>query len=59
MKTHIIPAAASLLLAAYDRGSIAGRLERGLDEAKSRGWTVVDMAKDWARVFASEARPIQ
>ena len=39
---------------AYDRGSIAGRLERGLDEATTRGWTVVDMAKDWARVFSFE-----
>jgi phosphoserine phosphatase len=39
---------------AYDRGSVAGRLERGLDEAKARGWTVVDMAKDWARVFSFE-----
>jgi phosphoserine phosphatase len=37
---------------AYDRGSVAGRLERGLDEAKARGWTLVDMSKDWARVFA-------
>jgi phosphoserine phosphatase len=39
---------------AYDRGSVAGRLERGLDEAKTRGWTVADMTKDWARVFAFE-----
>jgi phosphoserine phosphatase len=37
---------------AYDRGSVAGRLERGLDEAKTRGWTLVDMTKDWARVFS-------
>jgi phosphoserine phosphatase len=39
---------------AYDRGSIAGRLERGLDQAKARGWTLVDMSKDWARVFSFE-----
>ena len=39
---------------AYDRGSVAGRLERGLDEAKTRGWTVVDMAKDWVSVFSFE-----
>jgi phosphoserine phosphatase len=39
---------------AYDRGSIAGRLERGLDEAKGRGWTLADMSKDWARVFSFE-----
>ena len=40
---------------AYDRESIAGKLVRGLDEAKARGWTVVDISKDWARVFAFEA----
>jgi phosphoserine phosphatase len=39
---------------AYDRGSVAGRLERGLEEAKARGWTLVDMSKDWARVFSFE-----
>jgi phosphoserine phosphatase len=39
---------------AYDRASVAGRLARGLDEAKARGWTVVDMSKDWARIFSFE-----
>ena len=28
-----------------------GRLDKGLDEAKARGWTVVDMKKDWKRVY--------
>jgi len=32
---------------AYDRESHVGRLDRGLDEAEARGWTVVDMAEDW------------
>lgn len=37
--------------AAYDRDSFVGKLDRGLDEAPARGWTVVSMARDWARVF--------
>ena len=36
---------------AYDRKSAFGRLDRGLDEAKAKGWTVVDMKKDWKVVF--------
>ncbi len=36
---------------AYDRDSHIGRLDKGLDEAKSEGWTVVDMKKDWRRIF--------
>jgi phosphoserine phosphatase len=39
---------------AYDRDSHVGRLARGLDEAPARGWIVVDMARDWNRVFAFE-----
>jgi hypothetical protein len=29
-----------------------GRLDKGLDAAKARGWTVVSMKDDWKRVFA-------
>ncbi|MEO1202409.1 MAG: HAD family hydrolase [Pseudomonadota bacterium] len=36
---------------AYDRDSHIGRLDRGLDEADARGWTLVDMADDWKVVF--------
>ncbi len=36
---------------AYDRESHVGRLDRGLLEAKSRGWTIVDMKADWNRVY--------
>jgi phosphoserine phosphatase len=36
---------------AYDRQSFVGKLDRGLDEAAARGWTMVSMARDWARVF--------
>jgi len=39
---------------AYDRASAAGKLDRGLDEASKRGWTVVSMKKDWKRVFSFE-----
>ncbi|HET9794025.1 MAG TPA: HAD family hydrolase [Thermoanaerobaculia bacterium] len=39
---------------AYDRTSPVGRLDKGLDEARARGWTVVDMKADWKRVFAFE-----
>ena len=36
---------------AYDRQSSIGRLDRGLDEAEKRGWTVVEMKQDWRVVF--------
>jgi hypothetical protein len=36
---------------AYDRESSVGRLDRGLDEARAKGWTVVDMKRDWKVVF--------
>jgi len=36
---------------AYDRNSSIGRPDKALDEANARGWTVVDMKKDWKRVF--------
>jgi phosphoglycolate phosphatase-like HAD superfamily hydrolase len=39
---------------AYDRESHIGRLNKGLDEAQSRGWPVMDMKKDWKQVFAFE-----
>ena len=39
---------------AYDRESSIGRLDKGLDEAAAKGWTVVSMKDDWKRVFAFE-----
>jgi phosphoserine phosphatase len=36
---------------AYDRESSIGRLDRALDEAQARGWTVVDMARDWRAIY--------
>jgi phosphoglycolate phosphatase-like HAD superfamily hydrolase len=36
---------------AYDRQSSIGRLDKGLAEAKLRGWTVVSMKDDWKTIF--------
>jgi phosphoglycolate phosphatase-like HAD superfamily hydrolase len=36
---------------AYDRNSPVGRLDKAWDEAVRRGWTVVDMKRDWKKVF--------
>jgi phosphoglycolate phosphatase-like HAD superfamily hydrolase len=41
---------------AYDRKSSIGRLDRGIAEAATHGWTVVSIRDDWKRVFAFEAR---
>ncbi|MEI9991705.1 MAG: HAD family hydrolase [Rhizomicrobium sp.] len=40
---------------AYDRTSKIGRLDKALDEALARGWTVVDMRRDWRVVFPPTA----
>lgn len=40
---------------AYDRKSHIGQLDKGLDEAAAKGWTVVDMKNDWNRVFAFQS----
>jgi len=37
---------------AYDRKSNVGKLDKALDDANSKGWTVVDMKNDWNRVFS-------
>ena len=39
---------------AYDRPSKIGQLDKAWEEAKTRGWTVVDMKRDWKRVFGFE-----
>jgi phosphoglycolate phosphatase-like HAD superfamily hydrolase len=36
---------------AYDRQSSIGKLDKALDEATEKGWTVVDMKSEWKRVF--------
>ena len=37
---------------AYDRKSPVGKLDKALDEANAKGWTVIDMKNDWKKVFA-------
>jgi hypothetical protein len=36
---------------AYDRKSIVGTLGKGIDDAKKGGWHLIDMKKDWKKVF--------
>ena len=38
---------------AYDRASKIGTLDKALDMAGPRGWTVVDMARDWRVVYSN------
>jgi phosphoglycolate phosphatase-like HAD superfamily hydrolase len=35
----------------YDRKSALGQLDKALDEAQAKGWTVVDMKNDWKTIF--------
>ena len=39
---------------AYDRKSSVGKLDKALDEANAKGWTIVSMKDDWKTVFAFE-----
>jgi hypothetical protein len=39
---------------AYDRTSQIGKLDKALDEAEARGWTVVSMKTDWKVIFPFE-----
>jgi hypothetical protein len=41
---------------AYDRTSFFGRLDKALDEAQAKGWTVVDMKDDWKIIYAFEKK---
>ena len=41
---------------AYDRGSSVGRLDKALDEAAAKGWTVVSMKEDWKEIFPAPRR---
>jgi hypothetical protein len=41
---------------AYDRASSIGHLDKALDEAQAKGWTVVDMKNDWKVVYPSERK---
>ncbi len=39
---------------AYDRKSSVGSLDQGLDEAREKGWLVVDMKNDWKQIYPSK-----
>lgn len=41
---------------AYDRHSPVGQLDKGLDEAAAKGWTVVSMKNDWNRIFSIDKK---
>jgi phosphoglycolate phosphatase-like HAD superfamily hydrolase len=41
---------------AYDRKSSVGRLDKGLDEAQAKGWTVVDMKQDWKVIYPDKKK---
>ncbi len=41
---------------AYDRESHVGRLAKALDDADAKGWKVVSMKDDWARVFPTASQ---
>lgn len=39
---------------AYDRESHIGKLDKALDDAKSKGWIVVDMKSDWSTIYPAD-----
>jgi phosphoglycolate phosphatase-like HAD superfamily hydrolase len=41
---------------AYDRQSSIGKLDKALDEAVAKGWTIVDMKQDWRVIFSFEKK---
>ena len=41
---------------AYDRPSPVGQLDKAWDEALRRGWTIVDMKRDWKVIYPFERR---
>ncbi len=36
---------------AYDKKSLIGKLDKGLNDASQNGWVIIDMDKDWKVVF--------
>lgn len=41
---------------AYDRTFSIGRLDKALDEAQAKRWTVADMKNDWKIIYPFEKR---
>ncbi len=42
---------------AYDRESSVGRLDQALDAARTNGWTVVDMKREWKSIYPPSKAP--
>ncbi len=40
----------------YDRKSPIGKLDKALDQAQAKGWTVVDMKRDWKLIYPFKKR---
>lgn len=38
----------------YDRFSSVGKLDKGLDEAQTKGWLIADMKNDWKQIYPSD-----
>jgi hypothetical protein len=38
----------------YDRDSPIGKLNKGLDDATKYNWLIVDMKKDWKKIYSFE-----
>jgi hypothetical protein len=36
---------------AYDRKSSIGKLDKAMDEGKTKGWALVDMKKEWKVIY--------
>ena len=43
--------------ASYDRATPIGRLDKALDAANERHWTVISMKKDWKTIFVTPPAP--
>jgi hypothetical protein len=41
---------------AYDREPAIGQLDKAIDEASAKGWTIVSMKSDWRHVFPFEKK---
>jgi len=39
---------------AYDRNTMIGKLDKGLNEAREKNWTIIDMEKDWKVIYPFE-----
>ncbi len=51
---HFVPPGERIATFDNDRTSTIGRLDKALDEAQAKGWTVVKRKTDWKRLFVFE-----